>query len=343
MLPNLSALRLSADNDHEADTGAELYGQDYIMLFPEDLFDGAVGPHMEFFVERFGWRDRMKWITEYGLGGRTIGIIVHEPNNGKLGDKASIEIFRLLGYKKMDIRKYIITLGDVKSVCDAFLRHASVLGDFAHGLFDGAPWETTSHPGSDQFLILKELAKNAKTIELTKDRETAIKVLQGSSYRCFRDAVEMLQNDKRPEDPEYKCDLKTFARWETLVRSMKEMMVTELFDFYVVSVAEDFIPAGELASPFQLQRFLATTINPKMLDDLQQFANKDQPHTVLAIKVKAGARFMPMFSLGSSQAQEYEIVLDSGQTATPLKVEDTHDCSHYGGPGICRIVWLEVG
>lgn len=342
MLPNLSQLTKPI--------GFKQFGQDFILLYPSQLVEGKVEDAMQFFVDTYGWGNGMEWIASYGHGGQTVGTIIHNPNsNGSIGDLATIRIYRRVSDGEKDSRTYEITLGSVKSVCDAFLKHASVLGEFADKLFntDISPWKKEDYPGTDQFDILKALNLQAerKAVErgpLTADQQTALYTLQGFSYDCLRDATEMLIKGTPPEDPNYDCHFKPFDRWVNLVNATKEMMQLAPFDFYVISVAEDLISNEQVGSPFELQRFLATTINFKMLDKLQKFANSDQIHTLLAIKVKRGTRFLPMFYLRRDSTQEYEITLDSGIIATALKVEEAYDCSHYGGPVGCRVVWLEV-
>ena len=342
MLPNLSQLTTPI--------GVYNLGEDYILLYPFELFEGKVSDLMQFFIKRSGWKNGMEWRVSYGHGGETLGTIIHDPDsNGSIGDSAQIRIYRRRSDGGKDSRMYTIELGNVKSVCEAFLKHASVLGYFADKLFNTviSPWKKEDYPGTDQFEILKKLELQAKSNAdkrgpLTADQQTALNTFQGFSYDCLRDVTEMLIKETPPKDPNYDCHLKPFDRWVDLVNAMKEIMEPSPFDFYVISVAEDLISNEQVTSPFKLQRFISTTVNFKMLSEFTKFANRDQLHTLLAIKVKKGTPFLPMFYLERTSTQEYEIVLDSGIMVTPLKVEEAYDCSHYGGPVGCRVVWLEV-
>lgn len=340
MLPTLN---LPVGRDHAPQTGS-IYEKEEIMLYPKEIFDGAISEFWQFFVDRYGWKNGAKWTATYDQGGETRGVIEHDGNK-KVGEEASIRIFRTLnGYNRRDIRTYTITIGDVGSVCKAFMKHATVLGEFADSLFNGplSPFDRKSQPGPDQFRILQEIIEQAKLTTFTEVQRSALNSMQGFSYGCLRDVTSMLLKEHVPNE-NYECHLKSFDHWANRVSAIKDMMLTAKSSFYVVSAAEDLIAGDQLGLTFRLKRFVATTLNPKMLDVLKRFANvDDQPHTILAIKVKEGARFMPMLYY-NFHMQEYEIVLDSGQTATCVKVQTDQDCSHYGGPSKCRVVWLEVG
>lgn len=340
LLPNLSRLNLERKTTSISSLSRDIY------VYPDAILTGEMDFFNAGFVEIDGWRDEKVWKTVYGQGPDEYGVIQHAPgSSGNRGEKATIRIFYYDDRTETDVQIYEITLGDIASVLLAFFRYASFFGRLGTKLFasEESPWHSNNVVKRDQFDEFKAIIKKTESeIEMTDLKQRALRSLQGFVFECTRDFAEMKLEGK-VFDKDFECGSFGLEYYEQRVEALKTIMVAVPFDFFVISAAEDAYSDDQFKSePFVLKRFIATTLNFKMMRELQRFGRNNDTFTLLAIKIKAGARFLPMFSLSRSM-QEYEIVIDNDQKMTPIKMEEKSSiCELFGRNTPCRVAWLEV-